>query len=301
MTEWWQKAYPGAPMVAVKGFPRSCYPPDAAGQGKTPSVDGSDIEAYKRTVSRAGRWVWQAFDQQFSNQFSYGKAGGNVTESGIAGIQRQQNVQPTGWIGEPTFNTLRSIRIPEGLPHAGEMAMDARAVELINAAFDRFHAPPPPQKTSGQARLDKSLPEIGTEESPPNSNQCKYTSWYGMIGPWCAMFVTWCDQLSGSPSKSFSKGVEYAYVPYIVSDARLGYNGLSITSDPKPGDLVCFDWDWDGEYDHIGLFEKWSPSSPTFTAIEGNTSVDNNSNGGEVMRRTRNKNSQGTVFVRVAG
>ena len=299
--EWYSKPYKGGPMVAVRGFPRPLYPPDA--NGHKASVDGPDVEAYKRTVSRAGRWKWQAFDQAFSNGFSHGK-GPNVIDSGIAGIQRQQNMEPaSGWVGEKTFNTLRSIRIPDGLPHSGEMAMDARSVELINAAWDRFKgkepAPPPTHPPAAQARLNRAVPEIGTTESPPNSNQCKYTSWYGMVGPWCAMFVTWCDQLGANPSASFKRSSRYAYVPYIVSDARMGYNGLSITSDPKPGDLVCFDWDWNGEFDHVGIFEKWT-SKPSFNCIEGNTSTSNNSNGGEVMRRTRNQNSQDTVFVRVA-
>jgi CHAP domain len=302
--EWWTKGYPGGPMVAVNGFPRPLYPPDAKAKGKTPSVDGPDVEAYKRVVSRAGRWVWQAFDQDFSNAFSHGK-GANVVDTGLAGVQRQQKLDDTGWVGEKTFNTLRSIRIPQGLPHAGEAAMDARAVELINAAWKEFKgkepAPPPtaqPGKSAAQERLSKAIKEIGTKESPPNSNQSPYSQWYGMIGPWCAMFCTWSDQTGGKPTKSFVKGSKYAYVPYIVSDARMGYNGLSVTSNPQPGDLVCFDWDWNGEYDHIGLFEKWLNNSE-FQAIEGNTSTSDNSNGGEVMRRTRNKNSQATVFVRV--
>jgi hypothetical protein len=41
-------------------------------------------------------------------------------------------------------------------------------------------------------------------------------------------------------------------------------------------------------------------SSGGFTAVEGNTSTSDNSNGGQVMRRDRNKNQQGTVFVRVS-
>ena len=295
----YQSPYPGAPMVAVKGFPRPLYPPDA--KGYKASVDGPDCEAYKRTISRAGRWQWQAFDQAFSNAFSHGKEGGNVGDSGVAGVQRQQNIQPTGNIGKETFNLLRSIKIPKGLPHAGEMAMDARSVELINAAFDRFQGKEP---TSGggytaTARLAKAQSQIGVKENPANSNQCKYTDWYGMVGPWCAMFVTWCDQTGPSPSPSFKKGSRYAYVPYVVSDARLGANGLAVTSTPKPGDLVCYDWSWDGEYDHIGIVEGAPDNGGNFVAIEGNTSLSDNSNGGEVMRRTRNRYAQGTVFVRV--
>ena len=300
-SQWWEVPYKGGPMVAVLGFPRPLYPPDAPGHPS--SVDGSDVEAYKRTVSRAGRWKWQPFDQAFNNAFSHGK-GPNVIDSGIEGIQRQQNIDDTGWIGEKTFNTLRSIRVPEGFTHAGEMAMDARAVELINAAYERFKGKEPvatPPPNSAQARLNKARAEIGYSESPANSNNNKFGQWYGMNHqPWCAMFCTWADQLGAFPTKSFVKGSKYAYVPYIVNDARLGINGLTIVSSPIPGDLVCFDWSWDGEYDHIGMVEDPPDANGDFVAIEGNTSTSNNSNGGQVMRRNRNEFGQGTVFVRVA-
>src|SRR5262245_21828115 len=137
--EWWEVPYPGAPMVKVKGFPRALYPPDAASQGKTPSEDGPDAVAYKRTVSRAGRWPWQAFDDSYSNAFAHGKVGGNVGDSGVAGVQRQGAITPdSGWIGEKTFNLLRSIIIPEGLAHAGEPAMDNIAADLIDEAWQKF-------------------------------------------------------------------------------------------------------------------------------------------------------------------
>jgi hypothetical protein len=292
---WWEQAYPGGPMVAVAGFPRPLYPHS--------SSDGPDVEAYKRTASRAGRWKWTAFDQQYSDAFAHGKEGGNVGSSGIAGIQRQQKIDPTGNVGKATFNTLRSIRIPTGLPHAGEMAMDARSVELINAAWLMFEGQeptPPASSSSAKARLERAVSQLGVKEDPPNSNQCLYTDWYGMVGPWCAMFVTWADQTGLRPSESFLCGSSYAYVPYVVSDARLGLNGFAITSTPQPGDLVCFDWSWDGEYDHVGIVEDPPDSAGNFTAIEGNTSTSDNSNGGQVMRRSRNIYGQGTVFVRVA-
>jgi hypothetical protein len=301
MTDWWEIPYRGGPMVAVKGFPRPLYPPDARDKGKNPSADGPDIEAIKRTVSRAGRWKWQQFDQAYSNGFAHG-TDDSVINSGVEGIQRQQNIDPTGWIGEATFNTLRSIRCPQG-SHEGEMAMDARAVELINAAWDIYKGnpdPPPSGNTSAKARLNKAISYLGTKENPSNSNNTEFGAWYGMNGvPWCAIFCTYCDQMSGNPTNSFARGSRYSYVPYIVNDARMGYNGLSITSSPKQGDMVCYDWDNNGEFDHVGFFEAWT-TSPSFNAIEGNTSMSDNSNGGEVMRRLRNKNSQNTVFVRVA-
>jgi hypothetical protein len=221
-------------------------------------------------------------------------------------MQRQQKMKPsdTGWIGEATFNMLRSVRIPKGLPGAGEAAMDARAVELINQAWDRFKGKPKPEPPTGsaaQARLKTAQAEVGKKESPANSNNTPYGAWYGVNGqPWCAIFCTWADQTGHSPySKSFVKGNRWSYVPYVVNDARAGRNGLTVTSSPKPGDLVCFDWGRDGEYDHIGLVKTGLDGQGNFTTIEGNTSTSDNSNGGQVMERTRNKNQQGTVFVRV--
>jgi hypothetical protein len=160
MAKWYEQAYPGGPMVKVAGFPRPLYPPDAAKQGKTPSATGPDVIAYKRTVSRAGRWPWPAsgsagFDDAFSNAFSHGKSG-NVSETGIAGVQRQQKLDPTGWIGEKTFNLLRSIKIPQGLPNAGQMAMDATAVNLISQAWMLYGGkepePKPPEDEEATVR-----------------------------------------------------------------------------------------------------------------------------------------------------
>lgn len=305
--QWWEQGYPGGPMVKVAGFPRPLYPPDAAQHGKQPSVDGPDVVAYKRTVSRAGRWDWGKFDDCFSNGFSHGKSG-NVAETGIAGVQRQQHVDATGWVGQQTFNTLRSIRIPEGLPHAGDPAMDGVAVELIAQAWGEFHGSEPTPGKEGtvrEAALELAIGELGICESPSGSNNVKYGSWYGQnYQPWCAMFVTWSYELGaedvGTDSPSFVKGSRYAYCPYVVSDARAGQHGLKTTDDPSPGDLVVYDWQGDGTFDHIGLFEKWLSGTTDFSAIEGNTSYDSNSNGGEVMRRSRSRGGQSTVFVHVA-
>jgi len=305
MSEWYEKGYAGGPMVKVPGFPRPLYPPDAAEHGKRPSVEGPDVIGYKRTVWRAGRWEGPAssFDEAYSNGFAHGRSG-NVGETGIAGVQRQQHLDATGWIGEATFNTLRSIRCPEG-PHAGEMAMDATAAKLIAEAWEMFGGAEPPPVKNGAVRLaalERARAELGYVEA--SGNRTKYGDWYGMDGnPWCAMFVTWCFEHGAGDverdSSSFQRGSHYAYCPYMVDDARHGRNGLLTTDDPIPGDVVLFDWSRDTIYDHVGIFERAVDGSG-FEAIEGNTSPSNNSNGGQVMRRTRDRYAQGTVFVRVA-
>jgi hypothetical protein len=304
VTDWWEQAYAGGPMVKLPGFPRPLYPPEAAAHGKQPSIPGPDVEAYKRTVWRAGRWQGPAsgFDEAYSDRFALG-AGPNVIDTGIAGVQRQQDIDDTGWIGTKTFNTLRSIRVPEG-PHAGEMAMDDYAVELLVQAWKRYggHEPNDGRGTVRDRALERACEELGVKESPPESNNVLYTDWYGMVGPWCAMFVTWCferaaDDLN-TDSPAFIQGGRYAYVPYLIADARAAKYGLSVTDDPIPGDLVCYDWGWDGEYDHVGIFECWQ-NGAVFDAIEGNTSTSDNSNGGQVMRRMRDRQAQATTFIRV--
>jgi hypothetical protein len=302
VSDWWEVAYKGGPMVAVKGFPRPLYPPDAAEHGKKPSMNGPDVEAYKRTVSRAGRWPWQEFDEAYSNGFAHG-TGPNVIDTGVAGVQRQQDIDDSGWLGKATFNTLRSIRVPDGKPHAGEMAMDGYAADLINEAWDLFGGSEPDDQgdTLRVRALNRAKGQLGYVEGANNAN--KYGDWYGMnYQPYCAMFATWCYENEGD-SPSFVRGSRYSYVPYIVNDAREKRYGLKTTDDPVAGDLVCYDFQGDGLYDHVGLFERWT-ASDEFDAVEANTSPQGSSgsqsNGGGVYRRTRYRSSQVTTFVRAA-
>src|SRR5262245_29481020 len=250
MANWWESAYRGGGPAKVDGFPRPLYPPDANKQGKQPSGEGPDVKAYKRTISRLGRWPWQTFDTAYSNGFAHG-SGPNVINTGVEGFQRQQHIDASGWLGKKTFDALRYALIPVELPNGGQQAMDATAVQMINDAFRMFggtEPAPPPTGTLRQKALDKAKGQLGYTESPAGSNQNKYGQWYGMNGvPWCAIFVTWAFETSGG-SPSFQPGSRYSYVPYVVSDARANRNGLKTTDDPIPGDLVCYDWSWDTEY-----------------------------------------------------
>ena len=135
--------------------------------------------------------------------------------------------------------------------------------------------------------------KIGTVETPVNVQE--FGKWYGMNGvPWCAIFVSWCFANAGS--KSFARRSRWAYVPYVLNDAHAARNGLTIARAPEAGDLVLFDWDSDGVCDHIGIVEKPSP----LVTIEGNTSPTDNSNGGQVMRRTDRASSDIAAFVHVS-
>jgi hypothetical protein len=143
--------------------------------------------------------------------------------------------------------------------------------------------------TTAQQVLQEAASHIGYKESPPNSNNNKFGVWYGMNHqPWCAMFVSYCLYVKGLPLKiTTDKG--FAYCPFGVKwfkDKEWWH------SSPQVGDLVFFDWQGDGVSDHVGFVEKVNTDG-SITTIEGNTSVGNNSNGGEVMRRKRSGSIQG--------
>jgi hypothetical protein len=115
---------------------RPLYPPDAKSKGKTPSTDGPDVIAVKRAISRAGYWRWQAFDPVYSNGFAHGRDGDGP---GMEGFQRDHvldpSVAPTGWYGSASHEALRCFVIPAGLPHAGEYAFDAYAIDQYRKAL----------------------------------------------------------------------------------------------------------------------------------------------------------------------
>jgi len=137
--------------------------------------------------------------------------------------------------------------------------------------------------------LKSAIGFIGTVEKPSGSNKVMFSDWYGIVGPWCAMFVTY-NMVAGG-SKAFKRGNRWAYCPFVVEDARAGRNGIKQVSaaNVQPGDIVLYDWNGDGVADHIGIFEDWvgKVGKTRFTAIEGNTSGQNPSDGGEVARTNR--------------
>jgi hypothetical protein len=290
-------------------FPGPLYPPGAA-PGHTPSKDSDFVIAVKRACAHLGAWPWDppSWDDAYSDRFAYGVPG-DAARAGLRAVQRWAGtLDPTGFVGERTFNFLRSVLIPQGRTHAGEPAWDAVCVNLTAAAYE-LTVPPALSKPLRSEALYCAIDEIGKRESPAGSNLQEYGAWYGENGvPWCAIFVSWCyvraagalDVACSTFQTVLEAGANdrYDYVPYIVADARGGRYGLSVTSSPIAGDLVCFDWNRNGEYDHVGLFEEWQ-SGRNFSSIEGNTSTSDDSNGGQVMRRSRNVDAQGTVFVRV--
>lgn len=150
--------------------------------------------------------------------------------------------------------------------------------------------------TKGEQIVKVAFVEVGNIESPKNSNKTKYGEWFGFNGvAWCGIFVSWCYDHAGYPLPKigFAKG----FAGCLTAVEYFKKNNM-ITNEPKVGDIVFFDWNGDGRYDHTGIFNGWeSEDKRFFYTIEGNTSLTNQSNGGEVMSRKRKK--VGVLFVSV--
>jgi len=143
--------------------------------------------------------------------------------------------------------------------------------------------------------VEIALKEVGYTETPKNSNKTKYGKWFGFDAvAWCGMFVSWCYDQAGQrlPKIGFTKG----FAGCQTAVAYFKKNG-QITDNPQPGDIVFFDWNADGRYDHTGIFQHWIVQGKSFKTIEGNTSLTNQSNGGSVMNRTRNYFEKNILFV----
>jgi hypothetical protein len=153
--------------------------------------------------------------------------------------------------------------------------------------------------SAGRRALAEALRHVGVRESPPGSNRTMFGRWFGVDGvPWCAIFASYCFDVGAgvvlcrgwNGAGVGPRGV--AYVPTLA--AWLRATGRAAAT-PQPGDLAIFDWDG-GLPDHVGIVIRLDGELHT---VEGNTAVGNDSDGGEVMRRVRDRRHV-ALFGRVA-
>ena len=103
-----------------------------------------------------------------------------------------------------------------------------------------------------------------------NSGGQKFWSWYGFDSrvEWCACFVSWCADQSGL--------IASGNVPKfsLCCDGVSWFQGKnkwqSGGTTPTAGMIIFFDWDHDGNSDHVGIVEKCE-GGRVYT-VEGNSS-----------------------------
>ena len=88
-----------------------------------------------------------------------------------------------------------------------------------------------------------------------------YWSWYGFESrvDWCACFISWCANECGY----LDAGVIPRFASCSIGIQWFRERGLwqDRSYEPRPGDLIFFDWDdedegQDGAADHVGIVEK---------------------------------------------
>jgi len=181
-------------------------------------------------------------------------------------LSAQASYRAQFWLGymspKQTFGTpLEKLLLGKAEPNAGAKK---RIEERKKAAAAE------PLREKALVEMEKF---VGLVEDPPGSNNVPEINgwWGGGNAAWCARTITKAYCLAGS--KTFVKGRTYEYVPTLVGDARAGRNGLTVTLDPKPGDLVCYDWHghhFSNDDNHVGMFK--SGTKDEFRTIEGNIS-----------------------------
>ncbi len=105
--------------------------------------------------------------------------------------------------------------------------------------------------------------QLGVGETPPGSNVTPYSVWYGLIGPWCAMYCLWCAAQVGLKLPTHSAYVPTMYSQMVSADLWIP------ASEAGPGDFVMFNFDG-GLLDHVGIVTDRIGSN-AWATIEGNT------------------------------
>ena len=109
-----------------------------------------------------------------------------------------------------------------------------------------------------------ALSQVGNVGGEP------YWSWYGWTErvAWCACFVSWCANECGYIESGIIP--MFAYCPFGEAWFKERGQWEDSSYEPAPGDIIFFDWESDGENDHVGIV-NYVENGIVYT-IEGNTS-----------------------------
>ncbi|MBQ7745050.1 MAG: CHAP domain-containing protein [Ruminococcus sp.] len=122
-------------------------------------------------------------------------------------------------------------------------------------------------RVGGDDIVAVALSQVGNIGGEP------YWSWYGFGSrvEWCACFVSWCANECGYIEDGIFP--KFAGCGHGVQWFKERSQWQDNTYIPKPGDIIFFDWAYDGltgTADHVGIVEK--ARGNTVYTVEGNSS-----------------------------
>jgi LysM repeat protein len=130
----------------------------------------------------------------------------------------------------------------------------------------------------------------GKYQEGPN-NDTVMGKWYGLNHqPWCAMFVSYCFNKAGAGYAVATQNKKGFASCSAGSSYWRGKKQWVKLADAKPGDIVFFDWELNGDPDHTGIVVKNDPKKKVMVTYEGNTAPNakgNQSNGEGAYRKER--------------
>ena len=227
----------------------------------------------ERAVRSRGRVTGKRqSDTAVTRQREYGRRkilsemrdGGKVRFSAIRGGRRKdKTVRRTAVVLKDIVENTKALITSISAGSAAALLIVVIMV-LFGAAFMMTEDGNHIVGTGDDAIVEVAKAEIG------NVGGDKFWKWYGFSSrvDWCAIFCSWCADQCGH--------IESGLLPKfaVVGDgakwfkARHRWSGRGYT--PKPGDFIFFDFEQDGELDHVGIVENCD--GKVVTTIEGNSS-----------------------------
>lgn len=111
---------------------------------------------------------------------------------------------------------------------------------------------------------------LAVAKSQIGNNGGKYRKYVGVGGSWCDMFVYWLYNANGNSAMLPWKGNQRYYCPASIKWCNKNFAQIPPYL-AMACDLIYFDWDGNGNPNHIGIVEKHCTTNTIYT-IEGNTS-----------------------------
>ncbi|MEV8506229.1 CHAP domain-containing protein [Actinoplanes sp. NPDC051475] len=146
------------------------------------------------------------------------------------------------------------------------------------------------KSTAGGYTTSESSCDHATSGYMYRDHEEKWSS-VGWVGRnWCADFAKYIFKWAGADTEHLN-GLAASFKTYGVAMGTWHRAGSYI---PRRGDAVMYDWDHDGDIDHVGIVTSWYADNTdgTYGSVEGNRGGGN----GKVIHVTDQDNNGASVY-----